>query len=155
MADINKLLDALPRMRKFRSAAPATQRHVEEMEKQLGVKLDPAYAALLRRFGYVGWFGNSVFGYFELDEENWPGYDWDAVRRTKEARKEKPPKGCEPLPRDAVVIGDDQSGGYFVLRSTAAKPPGEVVWFQYEDSAPSFQRWRSFTAYFEWMIKKG
>jgi hypothetical protein len=155
MADLNALFDAMTRRKKFQSGTPATDERIAEMEKALGVKFDPGYRAFLRRFGFAIWFGDSIFGYFELDEEKWPGYDFDAVRRTKEVRNEPVPKGYKPFPKDAVVIGDDQAGGYFGLRSLASKPPGEVVWFQYEDDAPSFERWPTFAAYVKSLLAKG
>ena len=151
MADIQSLLDAVSKFEKFHSGPPATDEAVARIERTLGVTLDAGYRTFLKRLGYVRWLGKSIFGCYELDPAM-NGFDSDAVRRTKEARKEKPPKGFKPLPRDAVVIGDDGAGGYFVLRSAGASGAGEVVWFNWDDPGAASERWPSFAAYVEYLV---
>lgn len=113
MPAIEELLDRLESVPDIVRGTPADDARLAAIEKELGVKLPDNYAAFLRRFGFALWDGGCVNGYYEMDLENLPGYDFDVVHNTLEQRRAKVPKGVTPLPKDGLVLDDDQAGGYF------------------------------------------
>jgi hypothetical protein len=148
------LFERLEAKENFTRGTPASPAHIEGIERGLGLTLPEGYKGFLRRYGFAIWFPDSINGVFDLDEENFPGYDFDVVRETKEARRRKLPRKAAPFPKDAVVLADDQSGGYIVLFAIESDNPGRVVWYDYDTFAGPSEAWDSFEAYLEALVSK-
>jgi hypothetical protein len=145
MAAIAKVLDRLGKVvPRGGRGKPAKQADIAQIESSLNVSLPPDYSEFLRRFGFAIWDGKTVNGCFELDDENWEGYDFDAVRVTQELRAGRTPRKLKALLGRAVVIDDDQAGGYYLLVSTDAERAGQVVYFSEDGEEES---WPNFTAF--------
>jgi hypothetical protein len=144
MPEIADLLDRLESVPDIMRGAPADDARLKAIENNLGVKLPDDYAAFLRRFGFALWDGGCVNGSYQMDEENLPGYDFDVVRNTLEQRRAKRPKHFEPLPKDGMVLDDDQAGGYFVLMSASSPKCRGVVYYNYEDAGGPDESWPTF-----------
>jgi hypothetical protein len=151
---VEQNLDRLKGLENFTAGIPATDSQIAGIERELNVVLPEGYRAFLRRYGFAIWFPDSINGVFERDEERFPGYDFDVVRETKEVRRRKLPRKAAPFPNDAVVLADDQSGGYFVLFSMNSATPGRVVWYDYDAFGGPSDKWKSFEAYLDWLVSK-
>src|SRR5689334_2644987 len=62
MSTLKETLDRLVRLPKFRAGRPASDDEISKLENDLHVRLPGQYVEFLRRFGWIRWFGNEVFG---------------------------------------------------------------------------------------------
>lgn len=149
---IGDLLERLPSLKKFRSGSPVAEATIVEIERQLGVRLPVDYVDLLRKFGFVRWFGHAVYGVHRNESEKAAGYDFDVVTQTLRARNEQISPEYQALPIDGVVIERYDAGGWYLLFAAESPRAGQVALFDHEVNGTEVQSWESLENFLLWLI---
>lgn len=126
----------------FEHGQAQTEAQINVLEDKLKIKFPEAYKELLRKYGYISFFGTEIYG---------PSNDpyCDLLTRNKKARDQKLPKDFIPLPLDAFIFMQYGGGGYYMLFSEDSPRAGQVGLFLSETAYHEEQTWEGFKAFLE------
>lgn len=126
---------------------PTSSAEIFEYERELGVTFPEQYRRLIQTVGWVGWFGNSIFGVCDSEEDC-------TVYRTKYERQSlaKYPRSFPPLPKDGNIIGEIFGGGFCFLYSMESSRAGQIAAHAPDDQYQEVQYWDCLEDYFDYLI---
>jgi hypothetical protein len=99
---------------------PATSQQLDDVEHILGVRLPPAYRALLCELG------GGTLGFATIFSAH-PDSDWYLPRQQQKAARYLPP--------GLVAFSDDFAGGYYVFRVVDGEARDAVLYWDHEGRA--------------------
>ncbi|EJG2230203.1 TPA: SMI1/KNR4 family protein [Vibrio parahaemolyticus] len=145
MRSLDVMLEQFTEKEGFECFGELNDVSIHEMENKLGVSFPEPYKVFLRKYGYVEWFGHTIYGYSE-DE------DYLTVERTLELREDEIPSDFERIPQNGCVLENYAGGGYYFLFSNESERSGEVALFIDELFGKEAQSWATFEAFLEYML---
>ncbi|EGQ8156420.1 hypothetical protein GTP20_22655 [Vibrio alginolyticus] len=145
MRSLDVMLDQFTEKEGFECFGELNDVSIHEMENQLGLSFPEPYKVFLRKYGYVEWFGHTIYGYSE-DE------DYLTVERTLELREDEIPSDFEKIPQNGCVLERYAGGGYYFLFSNESERSGQVALFIDELFGKEAQSWTTFEAFLEYML---
>lgn len=156
MAELQQTLDRLTTLPMFEAEGPATAEEIKQIETELCVTLPEQYVEFLKRFGYVGWFGNEILGIRPIDRLTGQRstVTFDCVSRTKKSRRPDNPLGTANFSREHVIIATDGGGGNYLLFTAGSPHEGEVHYYNFEDRPDPIHVWKTFQDYLEHRIEE-
>lgn len=130
----------------FECNGPISGEVIRKMESDLGIEFPEPYCFFLSNYGYIEWFGHTIFGY--SDDE-----DYHTVVRTLELREDDDiPDDFERIPSEGLVLEEYGGGGYYFLFSEESGRRGQVALFLDETYGKESQSWSSFEVFLEYML---
>lgn len=138
--DLIKILKKLELKEGFACGVPQSEEEIDNLENALNVRFPVEYKVFLRKYGYMSWLGDEIYGPSDDDY-------CDLLTRNKEARNLEFPKEFKSLPKDAFIFQEYPGGGYYMLFSQDSQRPGEVGLFLHEMYNNEEQTWKSFEAF--------
>jgi hypothetical protein len=148
---IEDVLDRLTKLKRFKCGSPATGVEIAELERRLGIQLPVDYVKLLRKFGFVRWFGQAIFGIHQIEAEKAAGFDLDAVSQTPRARNEHTSLCFRELPAKLIAIKKYDAGGWYFMFGAESSRHGQVALFEHESSGKEAQPWASLEDFLIWL----
>lgn len=145
MKKIDKCLDRLAEKEGFECHGQLSDESISKMESKLEISFPKEYKAFLKRYGYVQWFGHTIYGYCE-DE------DYHTVWATIELRDDDIPSDFQRVAKQGCVLENYDGGGYYFLFSNESKRSAQVALFLDELSGKEAQSWETFEAFLEYML---
>lgn len=118
---------------------------VKRMEQRLDIVFPNTYREFLKCWGFVEWFGHSIYGYSE-------DIECRTVEYTLELRDENIPDEFSPLPKSGCVIESYAGGGVYFLYSDNSDRAGEVVLLVDELYGKEVQSWKSFEDFLDYVV---
>ena len=115
---------------------------IVKLERDLLCSLPIQYKFFLKNYGYMEWFGASIFGISNDDY-------FCTRKRTLSLRNLKTPKGFNPAPTLGNVIEHYGGGGFYFLHADDSDKPGEVGLFTDEEFWNEGETWPSLADFLE------
>ncbi len=112
------------------------------LEQDLTITFPSQYKYFLKNYGYVEWFGLSIFG---ISDDKY----YSTKNRTSALRNLKTPNGFNPAPTVGNVIEHFGGGGFYFLFAEESEKHGQVSLFTDEDFWNEGETWTSFAAFLE------
>lgn len=145
MNNLVSTLDKFKEKEGFECHGKLNGESIHEMEKELGISFPEPYKIFLKKYGYVEWFGHTIYGYSE-DE------DYYTVECTNELRKDDIPSDFQRIPKHGCVLENYGGGGYYFLFSSESERSGQVALYLDELFGKEAQSWVTFEAFLEYML---
>lgn len=118
------------------------------IEKQLNITLTETYKKLILRVGWIGWFGESIFGVCDDKQDS-------SVLRTQ-SQMELHRKFSEQLPSMPLlgnIIAEIFGGGFCFLYSMESERAGQISAHAPDERYQEVQYWDSLEDYFDYLIQ--
>lgn len=117
------------------------------LEKELNITLTETYKNLILRVGWIGWFGESIFGICDDKQDS-------AVLRTKSQMElhRKFANQLPPMPENGNIIAEIFGGGFCFLYSMESKRAGQISAHAPDEQYREVQYWDSLEDYFDYLI---
>ena len=138
--DIEELVDQLSKKEGFHTEGSQDLSRINEVETCLDISFTDDYKYLLQKWGFLEWFGHSVYG-ISSDEE------CDTLYVTQYLRSKEWPSNFKPIDLSGNVIEMYSGGGYYFLFSKDSSRAGEVALFVDELFGREVESWSSFVEY--------
>ena len=145
MNNLDTTLDKFKEKEGFECYGQLNDETINEMEKELGICFPDSYQVFLKKYGYIEWFGHTIYGYAE-DE------DYNTVECTIELRKDEIPSDFERIPKEGCILESYGGGGHYFLFSKESHRPGQVALFLDELYGREGQSWETFEAFLDYML---
>lgn len=145
MNNLDAALDKLKEKEGFECHGQLNDESIQQMERELGISFPDQYKMFLKKYGYVEWFGHTIYGYSE-DE------DYHTVECTNELREDEIPSDFPRISKLGCVLENYGGGGYYFLFSSESERSGEVALFLDEQFGKEAQSWATFEAFLEYML---
>jgi hypothetical protein len=145
MNNLDATLNKFKEKEGFECFGKLNHESIHEMESELGVSFPEPYKIFLKKYGYVEWFGHTIYGYSE-DE------DYHTVECTIELRKDDIPSDFQRIPKHGCVLENYGGGGYYFLFSSESERSGQVALYLDELFGKEAQSWATFEAFLEYML---
>lgn len=105
------------------------------------------YKLFLTRHGFAFWVGYAIYGIYDDADARFPkSYNFSAQTQTVRARLMHSANHY-PFFLSSLVIGNDETGGYYLLVISEDLPDHSVVWVAFDDDWVVTEKWQSFAAY--------
>tara|TARA_R110002072_G_scaffold33030_9_gene100276 strand:+ start:27705 stop:28145 length:441 start_codon:yes stop_codon:yes gene_type:complete len=143
--NLENTLDKFKEKPGFECYGSLNESEIKGMESALGVSFPEAYKVFLRKYGYVEWFGHTIYGFSE-DE------DYHVVLCTAELRDDDIPDDFARISSDGCVLENYGGGGYYFLFSNESERHGQVALYLDELYGKEAQAWSSFEDFLEYML---
>lgn len=145
MNNLDVILDKFKEKEGFECHGKLSDESIHEMESELEISFPELYKVFLKKYGYVEWFGHTIYGYSE-DEE------YHTVECTIELREDKIPSNFQRIPKQGCVLENYAGGGYYFLFSRESERTGQVALYLDEQFGEEAQSWTTFEAFLEYML---
>lgn len=145
MNNLDAALDKLKEKEGFECHGQLNDESIQQMERELGISFPDQYKMFLKKYGYVEWFGHTIYGYSE-DE------DYHTVECTNELREDEIPSDFPRISKLGCVLENYGGGGYYFLFSSESERSGEVALFLDEQFGKEAQSWATFEVFLEYML---
>ena len=146
--DIETFLRRAKSLENFRTIGRQVRAgEVAWIETELGIALPRTYRDLLVHVGWIGWFGNSIFGIEDGSEHG--TVEWTISERASLA---KYPQSFPPLPNEGNIIAEIFGGGFCFLYSMESKRAGQISAHAPDERYREVQYWTGLEDYFDYLI---
>ncbi|GLS25731.1 SMI1/KNR4 family protein [Marinibactrum halimedae] len=145
MNNLNEILDKFKGKEGFECSGQLSDESIHIMESELGISFPKQYKIFLKKYGYIEWFGHTIYGYAEDD-------DYHTVVCTMELREDDVPDNFERISNEGCVLESYGGGGYYFLYSDESERSGQVALFLDELFGKEAQSWSTFESFLEYML---
>lgn len=145
MKNLVETIDKFKEKEGFECHGQLNDDSIHEMESELEISFPEPYKLFLKKYGYVEWFGHTIYGYSK-DEDN------HTVCCTIELREDEIPSDFRRIPKEGCVLEHYSGGGYYFLFSKESERSGQVVLFLDELFGDEAQSWPTFESFLEYML---
>ncbi|KZN34357.1 hypothetical protein N480_22400 [Pseudoalteromonas luteoviolacea S2607] len=145
MYNLDNVLKSFSSKDGFRCHGELDSTLIASMESDLGIAFPEEYKKFLMQYGYIEWFGHTIYGY-ATDE------DYHTVLCTKELREDELPHNFKRIPNEGCVLESYGGGGYYFLYSEESEKAGRVSLFLDELYGQEAHSWGSFGEFLEYML---
>lgn len=143
---IEKLLGA-PDLDTYEGTISTDQ--VYAISSQTGCELPSDYVEFLSSCGFAFWTGHAVNGVYDDNDNRFPkSYNFSAITQTLRARKLHS-QHKYPYFDNSIVLGKDDTGGYFLLVSAVEPGATSVAWVNMDANWVVTRSWNSFESFLE------